>query len=392
MENFLYSIPTKVYFGKGQIEKLEMCLKEFGENVLFVYGGNSIKKNGIYDAVKEIADNAQLSLTELSGVKPNPRITSVNEGARLCREYNIDVILAVGGGSVIDCSKAISAAAAYDGDAWDIVMDNSLIGECIPIVTILTLAATGSEMDAGGMLVNEELKIKGHIGNPKLAPKYSILDPVYTYSVSERQTAAGAADILSHIMEVYFKEIGDTYMQDRIMEALMKTVIHYGPIACKEPENYDARANLMWASSWAMNKFISCGKSAYRWVLHPMEHQLGAYYDDTHGIGLAVLTPPWLEHILSEKTLPIFVKFGVNVFDIDENLPEMEIARESIARVRQFYESMGLPKTIRESGIGLNDPEIFETMASNILGKGDLLTSYIPLTKEEIVDIFRKAY
>lgn len=392
MENFMYSIPTKIYFGKGQIEKLASCIREYGNKVLMVYGGKSLKASGLYDTIRGLLDSEQFEVTELPGVQANPRMTSVNAGADLCKKNGIEVILAIGGGSVIDCSKAISASASYEGDAWDIVCDNSLINKCLPIITILTMAGTGSEMDAGGMLLNEELKIKGHIGNPNLAPKYSILDPTYTYTVPKRQTAAGAADILSHIMEVYFKEIGDTYMQDRVMEALMKTVIHYGPIACNEPDNYDARANLMWAASWAMNKFISNGKSAYRWILHPMEHQLGAYFDDTHGVGLAVLTPPWMEHILSEKTLPMFVRYGVNVFGIDENLDEMEIAKLAIKKTREFYKAMGLPSTIRESNIGLTDKSIFSTMADNILGKGDKVTCYVPLTKQELIEIYEAAY
>ena len=298
MTQFTYSIPTKIIFGPDKLGKLGKELSKFGKKVLMVYGGGSIKKNGIYDKAAASIKEAGLELFELSGVDPNPKVTSVNAGAEICRKEGIDVILAVGGGSVIDCSKGISAAAAYDGDAWDLVIGKAKIGKCLPIVTILTLAATGSEMDSVGVISNAETEQKLVIGAPALRPAVSFLDPTLTFSVSAYQTACGSADILSHIMEDYFvDENGSMYMLDRFKEGMMKTVIKYAPIAIAEPDNYEARANLMWTSSWAINGF-SGGLTNCEWTNHMIEHELSAIYDITHGLGLAIVTPRWMRYVL----------------------------------------------------------------------------------------------
>lgn len=289
MKNFDYNIPTRVHFGKGQISKLRGEVKNFGHNVLLVYGGNSIKRNGIYDQVMEQLNDSDINVFELSGIAPNPRIDSARDGVKLCKECKIDVILAVGGGSVIDCSKLIAAGAFYDGDPWDLVLKSSLIKEALPIISVLTLSATGSEMDGFAVISNMETNDKLGMGGEILKPRVSILDPEYTYTVPANQTAAGTADIMSHIIETYFHDVEGAYLQDRFAESLLKTCIEFGPIAVKEPENYDARANLMWASSHAINGMISYGTDV-GWSVHPMEHELSAYYDITHGVGLAILT------------------------------------------------------------------------------------------------------
>ena len=327
MNNFNYSIPTKIFFGKDQINVLGDEIKNYGSRVLLVYGGGSIKKSGIYDKITEILKANDISFWELSGVEPNPRVTSVRKGVQLCRENKIDLILAVGGGSSIDCAKVIAAGYYYEGDAWDIVLDPRKIENALPLASILTLAATGSEMNAGAVITNLDTNEKLGTGHPAMAPKFSILDPTYTFTLPANQTAAGTADIISHIFEVYFSSTKEAYLQNRMAEAMLKTCIKYGEIAMKEPENYEARSNLMWTSSLAINGLLSYGKVT-EWSVHAMEHELSAYYDITHGVGLAILTPHWMKYILNEETLDKFVEYGVNVWGIDENGDKYEIANE----------------------------------------------------------------
>ena len=284
MYNFTHDIGTIVHFGKGQIEKLPGAVKQYANKVLLTYGGGSIKKNGIYDAVIKGFKENGIEWVELSGIDPNPRVTSVREGQKICKEQGIEAIVAVGGGSTLDCSKAIACAAFYDGDPWDLWTGKAPIQKALPLLTVLTLSATGSEMDTGGVITNLETNDKLGAGAPILRPKVSILDPTYTYSVNKYQTAAGTADIISHVLEVYFSRVTDAYLQDRFCEALLKTAIHYGRIAMDEPENYEARANLMWTSSLAINDMIANGK-ACAWSVHPMEHELSAFFDITHGVG-----------------------------------------------------------------------------------------------------------
>ena len=385
MHPFVYDIPTRVYFGQNQLGHLGQELARFGKRVLLVYGGGSIKKAGLYGQVVSEIQKAGLTLFELAGVEPNPRVYSVTAGAEICRRERVDVLLAVGGGSVIDCAKYIGAAAYYEGDAWDILLDKVPVEQCLPIVTVLTLAATGSEMDAGGVISNPETKDK--IGRifPPMQPKVSFLDPTATYTVSPYQTACGASDMLSHIIEVYFNMEPDLYMLDCVMEGLMKTVIRYAPVAMKEPDNYEARANLMWASSWAINGFINGGKQQ-AWSCHPMEHELSAYYDITHGLGLAILTPRWMQYTLNDKTVSKFAQFGINVFGIDPALPPMEIAKQGIDQLSAFlFDTLGLSRTLTEIGI---DDTHFPDMAQKAEKEGTLY-GFQPLAAKDVENIYR---
>lgn len=388
MQNFYYSIPTKVAFGRGAAAKLPEFIKETGTRVFILYGGGSIKRTGIYDTVVKLLDDNNIYHTELSGVEPNPRVETANEGVRICREQRIDVILPIGGGSTIDCAKAIAAGYYYDGDVWDIVLNNSLITKALPIISILTLSATGSEMDPFAVISNMKTRQKKGLDSALLYPKYSILDPEYTYSVPKYQTASGTADIMSHIFEVYFNGVEGAYVQERVMEGLLKTCVKYGPVACDHPEDYDARANLMWASSWAINGFISCGKDG-PWPCHAMEHQLSAFYDVTHGHGLAILTPVWMEYILCEKTVDMFVNYGTSVFGIPENKDKMEIAKEAIRKTREVYEKMGLSCTLRE--IGITDKSNFEAMAEQAVEDGTD-KCFIPLNKDDVMKIYELCF
>ena len=385
MNNFIYDIPTKVYFGENQLGNLGEELKKYGKKVLLTYGGGSIKKIGLYDKVVAEIKNAGLELFELNGIDPNPRVSSVNAGADICKKEGIDVLLAVGGGSVLDCTKYIGAATYYDGDAWDILLGKTPVEKCLPIITVLTLAATGSEMDAGGVISNPETKDKIGLIFPPMQPKVSFLDPTNTYTVSKFQTASGAADMLNHIMEVYFNMDQDLYMLDYMMEGLMKTIIKYAPVALAEPDNYEARANLMWTSSWAINGFVNGGKRQ-AWSCHPMEHELSAIYDITHGLGLAILTPHWMEYTLDETTVSKFYQFGTNVFGIDAGMEPIEVAKKSIELVKEFlFNTLGLKSTFTEIGI---DESNFAVMAKKAC-MGGVLPGFKPLNQQDIENIFR---
>lgn len=385
MNNFIYDIPTKVYFGENQLEHLGEELNRYGKKVLLTYGGGSIKKNGLYDKIVTEIKNAGLELFELNGIDSNPRVSSVNAGADICKKEGIDVLLAVGGGSVLDCTKYIGAATYYDGDAWDILLGKAPVEKCLPVITVITLAATGSEMDAGGVISNPDTKDKIGLIFPPMQPKVSFLDPTNTYTVSKFQTASGAADMLNHIMEVYFNMDQDLYMLDCVMEGLMKTVIKYAPIALAEPDNYEARANLMWTSSWAINGYINGGKRQ-EWSCHPMEHELSAIYDITHGLGLAILTPHWMEYTLDETTVSKFYQFGTNVFGIDAGMEPMEVANKSIELVKEFlFNTLDLKSTFTEIGI---DESNFAVMAQKAC-MGGVLPAFKPLNQQDIENIFR---
>ncbi|MFZ2257155.1 MAG: iron-containing alcohol dehydrogenase [Clostridiaceae bacterium] len=387
MLNFNYSIPTKIFFGRDQIEVLAKQIKEYGTRVLLVYGGGSIKKIGLYTKIVEILNQNDISFWELSGVEPNPRITSVRQGIELCKEHQIELILAVGGGSTIDCAKVIGAGFYYDGDAWDIVVDPRKITRVLPIASVITLAATGSEMDGNAVITNLETNEKIGTSNKGMAPKFSILDPTYSFSVPKNQTGAGTADIMSHIFEVYFSNTTSAYLQNRMAEALLKTCINYGPIAMVEPENYEARANLLWTSSLAINGLLSYGKVT-EWSVHAMEHVLSAYYDITHGVGLAILTPYWMEYSLNEGSLTKFVEYGVNVWGLDPKADQYEIAHQAITKTREFFSILGMPATLREVGI---EEEKLEMMAKQATADGEL-GDFKPLNTQDVLNIFKAAF
>lgn len=387
MKNFLYDIGTKIYFGEGQIVHLPEAIKPYAQKVLLVYGGGSIKKSGLYDTVTRLFRENGIQWQELPGVEPNPRITSVNAGARLCREHGLEGVVAVGGGSTIDCSKAIAEAAAYDGDAWDLVLKKAPITKVLPVFSVLTLAATGSEMDCGAVISNMDTNDKLVITHPDARPKASILDPTYTYTVSAYQTAAGTADIMSHILETYFSRVSTAGLQDRMAEALLKTCIQYGPIACNDPANYEARANLMWTSSLAINGLLSLGKGT-PWSAHSMEHELSAYFDITHGVGLAILTPAWMRYVLDDSSVDKFAEYAFNVWNIPMSDDRYAMAREAIDRTQRFFtKELKIAAALREVGITEDKLEIMAEKAARTLG-----SAYKPLAKEDVLAIYRACF
>lgn len=384
MKNFTYYVPTKIRFGKGQISHLSE-LSESGSRCLLVYGGGSVKKMGLYDEAVAILRKAGVSVTELSGIEPNPRIESVREGVRLCKEGKLEMVLAIGGGSVIDAAKCVAAGAVYDGDAWDLVTDPRKIRAALPIYTVLTLSATGSEMNQNAVISDLSQNMKVGMYGECLKPKMSVCDPTYTFSVSRRQTAAGTADIMSHTFENYFTSVEGGYLQARFGESVLRTCIHYGPVALAEPDNYEARANLMWASSNAINGIVSQG-AAVAWCVHPMEHELSAFYDITHGEGLAILTPRWMEYVLSEKTAAKFAEYGVNVWGLTDTGDHIATAKAAIQKTSEFFfQTMGLPSTLR--AVGITNEDKFDIMAEKAAAACG--GAYVPLNKEDIVNIFR---
>ena len=382
MQSFDYMTPTRLIFGRESIVKLPEVMRPLGRRVLMTYGSGSIKRIGLYDRVKDLLKDFEIF--ELSDIQPNPKYDpSVLDGVRICKESKIDVILAVGGGSVLDCSKAIAAGAKYEGDPWDLISYKVKAQAALPIVDILTLAATGSEYDYFGVISRTETNDKIGYGDPLLYPVCSILDPVYTFSVSKKQTAAGCADAMNHTIEQYF--VADsTLLNDGFCESMLKSLMVNTRKCLENPEDYTARAEMMLCCTYGCNGILSLGNSESGWPCHGIEHALSAYYDITHGEGLAIITPRWMRHILSDKTIDRFVKYGINVFGIDSTLPKEEIADKAIEATYAFFESIGIPMHLRE--VGIDDSRIDE-MAHHIAVNEGLDKAYAPLTEQDIKEI-----
>lgn len=391
MNDFVFQNTTKVYFGKNQLGYLGEEIKNFGKKVLLVYGGGSIKRIGLYDKILAELKKFDIEVFELSGVEPNPHHTTVNKGAKICHENNIEVLLAVGGGSTIDCAKGIAATFFCEsGNCWDFVTKKFSVTKALPIFAISTVAATGSEMDSSGVISNVETNEKRGISSKLIQPKVAFLDPTNTFSVSAYQTACGSADIISHFIDLkYFADDEQKmYMLDKIVEEIIKTVVKFAPIAIKEPTNYEARANLMWAASWALNSFLTMGIKMMP-SCHAMEHEISAFYGVMHGHGLAIITPRWMEKILQknpEKTAPQFKKFGVNVFGVDENLSDIDGANAAIEKFKEFlFVTLGLHSKLSDLKV---DDKNFAEMARRACPNGEL-KGFVTLTPTDVEEIYR---
>ncbi len=385
MLNFTYHIPTIIYFGKGQVEALEEELKKRAKKILIITGQGSVKKNGVFDAVIKEIKKTNIPYTELSGIKPNPRLKSVYRGIELCKKESIDFILAVGGGSVIDASKAIACGVKYKGDVWDFFIKGVKPEEALPLGTVLTLAATGSEMNGNSVITKEDTKRKLALSSPLARPAFSILDPEYTYTVNKYHTAAGVVDVMVHVFEQYFSHTRNADVQDRIAEGLLKVCIKYGPIVCESPRDYAARANILWAGSLALNNLIGEGKRE-DWASHAIEHELSAIYDISHGAGLAIVSPNWMKHVLSEKTVNKFAEYGINVWGIKEDKNKMNIANEAIDKTREFFRSLGMPSKLSKINIS---GEHFQKMAKNALRDWGQIGSFKELSENDIIEILK---
>lgn len=389
MNNFIFENATKVYFGKGCAkEYLATVLTEYGPNIMLAYGGGSIKKNGIYDEIISILASVDKNVFEFSGIMANPTYKKVLEGASLAKENHIDLILGVGAGSVMDCCKAISMAAVSKEDVWDNFWSKQGVVdfEPLPLGVIVTLSGTGSEVNGGAVITNEETKVKTDRDYPKCNPKFAMLDPTYTYSVPVKQMVSSGFDILSHIMETYFGEPNEDNVSDDISEALMRSVIRNLRVAIQNPTDYTARGNLMWDSAMAENRIIKMGKKT-DFEAHQMEHQLSAYTDCNHGYGLAVISPTYYRHIYSYG-LPKFVRFAVNVWNItEEGKTDEELAQSGVKALANFIKEIGLPTTMRE--LGITDKELLKLVADSCnISAG----SYKQMTHKEILQIFEECY
>jgi len=389
MNNFVFENSTKVYFGKGCVkEYLADALRSYGKNVLLAYGGGSIKKNGIYDEVTAILEAEGKNIIEFSNIMANPTYEKVLEGAKLAKENQVDVILGVGGGSVMDCCKAVAMAAVCQEDVWENFWARPGIVDFdpLPLGVIVTVSGTGSEMNGGAVITNEEVKVKTGRDYPKCNPKFAMMNPKYTFTVSPKQTASGGLDILSHIMEIYFSEPNEDNVSDDISEALMKSVIRNLPIALKNLSDYTARSNLMWASTMAENRIIKLGKKT-DFQAHQIEHQLGAYTDCNHGYGLAVLHPVYYRHIYKHG-LSKFTGFATHVWGISsDGKTEEQLAAEGVEALAEFIREIGLPTTLRE--LGLTDKAMLKEIADSCnISSG----SYRRMTQEEILDILTECF
>lgn len=389
MDSFIFENSTKVYFGKGCVrEHLYSALKDCGENVVLAYGNGSIKKNGIYGEVMDILAQAEKNVIEFAGIMPNPTYAKVLEGKQLVRESHAGLILGVGGGSVMDCCKAVSMAAATEKDVWEEYWEKEGVidFEPIPVGVIVTVTGTGSEVNGDSVITNEEKKIKTGRDYRACNPRFAMLDPEYTYSVSPAQTAAGGFDMLSHVMETYFSAPDGDNLSDAVSEVLMKSIIKNIPAAMEDPENYEARSNLMWASSMAELRLIKLGKKC-DFEAHQIEHQLGAYTDCSHGCGLAVIHPAYYRRICSHG-LDKFARFAKQVWGIAaEGRTKEELAQEGIRALEGFIRRIGLPTTLKELGLtdrGLLKP-IADSCAINTGG-------YKALTREEIREILEDCF
>jgi alcohol dehydrogenase len=387
MDSFRFQNPTVLYYGKGQLEKyLATEVTSVGKRVLLVYGGGSIKKNGLYDKVVTILQDAGVTIFELPGVEPNPRLSTVRRGIDMCRTENVDLVLAVGGGSVIDCAKAIAMGTKFDGDVWDVYERKVKATGALPIGAILTLAATGSEMNRDSVISNWETKEKLSCAFPFLFPKFSFCDPENTFSVPKNQTIYGISDILAHCFEHYFHATTNTPLQQHLIEGVMRTVVETAKTCIDEPTNYDARETIMFCSTMALNEIVNMGLIG-DWACHKIEHELSAIYDIPHGGGLAIIFPHWMDHVW--RTNPArFASLAVHVFDVPANgLDTGALARKGIEKVREFFVSIGAPTRLSEYDI---DSSQFVEMANQTVRFGPV-GAFRKLQSEDVLEILRKS-
>lgn len=386
MQNFTFWNPTKLIFGKGQLEQLKNEIPRYGKKVLVVYGGGSIKRSGLYDKVFNLLNEMDAQVFELPGVEPNPRITTARKGVEICKNEGIDILLAVGGGSVIDCTKLIAAGAKYNGDAWDLVTRKATVNEALPFGTVLTLAATGSEMNSGSVITNWETNEKYGWGSPFTFPKFSILDPVHTFSVPRDQTIYGIVDMMSHVLEHYFHLEENTLFQDRMCESLLITVMETAPKLLENLESYEHRATILYSGTMALNGILNMG---YRgdWATHNLEHAVSAVYDIPHGGGLAILFPHWMKHNLKVKP-ERFKQLAVRVFGVNpEGKSAEEAGLEGIQKLREYWNSIGAPSRLADYNI---DDSKLDVLADRAMVYGEF-GNFTKLNREDVLAIYRES-
>lgn len=387
MDNFNFYSPTYFAFGKGKEAEVGTLVKRFGgTKVLLHFGGGSIKTNGVYDGVVKSLNEAGIPFVELGGVKPNPRSGLVYEGIELCRKEGVDFVLAVGGGSAIDSAKAIAAGVPYDGDFWDYYQYGKPIDVALPVATVLTIAAAGSEGSGDSVITNESNLLKWGASGDAIRPKFSVLNPEFTCSLGAYQTACGITDIMVHVMERYFSNTKNVETTDRLCEAVLKAMIEEAPKVMADLQNYEARANIMWAGMVAHNNVVGVGR-AQDWASHDMEHELSAFYDCAHGAGLAVISPAWMKYVYKHD-VNRFAQFAVRVWGCDMNFADPEItALEGIARWEQFLKSIGMPLSFAE--VGAKEEDIPKMVKH--LGIRGGIGGFVRILDEEAEAIYRLA-
>lgn len=384
--DFCYYNPTKIYFGKEALGNLSGELSNYGKNILLIYGKNSVKKSGLYDEVIKILKLADKNVTELSGIKSNPSYSQLLKGASLIKENDVDLILAVGGGSVIDCAKGISVSAYCEGDPWQKywVDFEPVTNKIVPVASILTMAGTGSEMNGGSVITNEEKMLKnGRVFPANVNPKFSILNPEYTFTVPKYQMASGIFDTMSHLMEQYFSG-NDDNTTDYILEGVMRSLIVSAKTAMENPTDYEARSNIMWCAAIGLNTITGLSKMQ-DWEVHMIEHQIGAYTDCAHGAGLAAVSVPYYKYIMNDG-IDKFVRFAKNVWDIDINgMTKEQAALAGLEKLDEFISLLELPKTLKE--LGASEEMLPKIANSTVLGGG-----YKQMTADDILNILKECY
>ncbi|MDO5124470.1 MAG: iron-containing alcohol dehydrogenase [Eubacteriales bacterium] len=384
--DFTFHNPTKIYFGKTALDNLAAELANYGDTVLLVYGKSAIKKIGLYDKVIEILKNAGKKIIELEGIKPNPSYSQLLEGARLVRENNVDLILAVGGGSTIDCSKGISVSAYCEGDPWTKYWINKepVTNRIVPVGSILTMAGTGSEMNGGSVITKEDEMLKdGRVFGPNVYPKFSVLNPEYTFSVPQYQMASGIFDTFSHLCEQYFSG-DDSNTTDYLIEGVMKSLVESAEIAMENPTDYEARSNIMWCATLGLNYITGLSKEQ-DWEVHMIEHQIGAYTDCTHGAGLAAISPAYYRYIC-KYGIDKFVRFAKNIWGVDvENMTREEAAEAGIVKLEEFIKMLKLPLSVRE--LGATEEMLPHIANSTVLGGG-----YKYMQAEDILTVLENCF
>ncbi len=386
MQNFTFQNATKIIFGKDTETAVGKEVRAFTNKVLLHYGGGSIKKSGLYDRVCASLKEAGVAWVELSGVQPNPRLSLVQEGIELCRKEQIGFILAVGGGSTIDSSKAIAVGVPYQGDVWDFFEKKTEITQALPVGVVLTIPAAGSESSNSAVVTKEEGWYKKDIGTELIRPKFAIMNPALTLTLSVEQTMIGIADIIAHMTERYFTQVPHVEMTDRLLEANIKTVMHNAYILHADPQNYDARAEIMWAGTLAHNDLLSTGRIG-DWASHMIEHELSGIYDVAHGAGLATVIPAWMQYVYQEN-INKFAQFANRVFGVEPDFEAPYLtALEGIKRFKHFYHSLGLPVSLKDLGV---PEDRLEEMAAKCTAKGPV-GNFKKLSKQDVVNIYKLA-
>lgn len=384
LDNFTFHNPTKLIFGKGQLKQLKNEIPKYGRRVLLVYGGGSIKRTGLYDQVRGILDGLHAEVSELAGVEPNPRLTTVKRGIDIAATKDIQFLLAVGGGSVIDCTKAIAVGAKFNGDPWDFVTRKKSVHDALPFGVVLTLAATGSEMNPNSVITNWDTHEKYGWNCPYSYPAFSILDPTFTFSVPKNQTIYGMVDMMAHVFEHYFHPTPHTPLQDRLCESILKTVIETAPKLVNDLHNYDLRETILYCGTMALNGMVSMGFNG-DWASHNIEHAVSAVYDIPHGGGLAILFPNWMKHNL-DVNVGRFKQMAVRVFDIDpEGKSDRDVALEGIEALRRFWTSIGAPSRLADYDI---DDSKLNLIADRAMARGEF-GQFRKLNREDTLAILR---